>query len=149
MESIKSNLPIGADNDMSAPYNEPRVPKPLEANVLVSQTFSKSIPIKVYHHILEQKMKDDEGCSFIERTIDEKEVDWKEEFDSNTDVYNISKLLDVLYAMADANITSARLRLAKCSEAKKKHYEKRIAYYEKIRDSCLYWDLDDEEYIKD
>lgn len=148
MESIKSNLPIGADNNMSAPYNEPRVPKPLEANVIVSQTFSKSIPIKVYHHILEEKTKDDEGCSFIERTIDEKEVDWKEEFDSN-DVYNISKLLDVLYAMADANIASARLLLTKCSEDKKSSYEKRIAYYEKIKDSCLYWNLDDEEYIKD
>ena len=89
-----SNYPPGAENDSSAPYNEPVVPEQ-EFEITISQTLSKTVTVTTdnYNPIL-----DESGLVYI----DTSETDWYEVYEEQH--YTITELLEHLQVFAEKEL---------------------------------------------
>ena len=102
------------------------MPKPISFNITVIQSLSKDVCVKTDSYELEDDLDGD-------LTISTKDTDWKEIYEDN--YFTIPELLKKLEK-------EAKRRLMNHTNPKK------VAYYQKIIDSCQNWCVDDYEVIE-
>lgn len=132
------DYPCGADGP-EAPWNQSD-PEPVEVNVAISQTLSRSTKILVTDYTAnewEDVEPDDEGVFFITREVeyDFSNSDLKGAYEEQE--YTIPKLLDYLKTYLIADIANCNIDSGK--KQKLQH----------ILDCCEGWEVDETEVIKE
>lgn len=132
------DYPCGADGP-EAPWNQSD-PEPVEVNVAISQTLSRSAKILVTDYTAnewEDVEPDDEGVFFITREVeyDFSDSDLKSAYEEQE--YTISKLLDYLKTYLIADIANCNIDSGK--KQKLQH----------ILDCCKGWEVDETEVVKE
>lgn len=132
------NYPQGAEYNPNAPWNQTD-PEPVEVEVTISQSLSRSTKIKVTDYVInewEDAESDDEGGFYRTGGVeyDFSDSDLKEAYEEQE--YTIPELLDYLIAYLVADI-------AKCNKESDK--KKKLQH---ILECCEGWEVDETEVVE-
>lgn len=131
------NYPPGADGP-DAPWNQSD-PEPIDVDVTISQSLSKTVTLSVTDYIIEQwedVERDEDGIHIIGgETIDFSESDFKSAYKEQE--FTIPMLLEELFKLAQEKITTQKLSTME------------YIYLERIKSACKGWTVDETEIIKD
>lgn len=115
--------------------------EPMEVDVTVSYSISKTATIKTTDYIPEEWEEYEEGVRSGGIDANYENTDWQRAFLEDTDTYGVTELLDILKVECDQHIKALLFLYEKTKDSKS--IRKEINKWKHIKESCKGWEIDE------